>query len=69
MDTSGQLRLGDHMPTEAASFVTTKPWSNGSAGLGIETASAWPKAGAAPAQVHQRARVRLRERRGMGYLS
>jgi hypothetical protein len=38
MDTIGQLRLGDHMPTAAASFVTTRFSNRGSAGSGMGTA-------------------------------
>jgi hypothetical protein len=68
MDTSGQLREGDHMPTLAASLVTVKFWNNGSVGLGIGTARAWPKAGDALAQTDKRVRLRLRERRGMRFL-
>src|SRR5687768_8436829 len=65
MDTSGQLRLGDHMPMEAASLVMTRFWNIGSVGFGIGTARVCATAGAAVAQVAASAKIWLRERRPM----
>src|SRR5688572_12815845 len=50
------------MPTEAASLVTVRFWKRGSVGLGMGTASAWPKAGATLAPAQRTARERLRGR-------